>query len=1279
MADAETIKEFVVNFVYKSDEASQRRAQQGLQGTMQTTEQMQVAVANLQKALNDLGKAFGSMAGPATQLQAHNKAITDSWERVRKGAVEFGRVSTLAVAGFLAQMRDVAKQYQEIGFIAQRTGASIQSLKALEQASRGLGVSAGQTAAAIAHMQELFQTQPGTEQQFLGQAGKYFEIARKEAHLTTEEWNKLDKATQQYLASRAFLADPSVPDHAKKMWGEKWWGTQYAETRKAIDNNKEYFASFKENIKAAEAMGETEAKHQQRVKDATAAQQAWTNLVEHFNTVWSQAFGDIAPLLTSVLKGLDEVVKVVAKINNMFPFAAVIEGLGIAGGASWALWRAFKALGGVFGGAGKEGSAFKKILDGVKGGLDETCKQDCGTLSKGLEDAAKKTKSLSDNAKDLGLNMRAISAAGLMISVVEKGVEDRRKLAKQLGETDPFSERTSAHLKQQREEQVRAAVPGLGKLVDAINAPRAALGLETGQQRVEREVREADKAAAAPTAAQPAPAAATPAATTTQTSAAQAAAAAAPVAAAAAAQAVATAHPATPAAPEAPRRSWLSELWSGDPLKRAGVNLPGPKVGYQQGGIVRANLHPGEMVLPKPISEGLQRLYKGGGGQQAPHMDQSRMINMITSGLRPVLNELLQHSPILGQIAFLQSAIPVLKRGMERYERLGPDEVRRQSEAQFRASPAGRALDPAYQQIARGHEALAGPEGAVGRNLSDWVRGVAHAPKVIIDNVDDFARELIRGAARRGRPEPTGEPTGVPGAPGAPGAVPGAPGAPGAAAGAPTTLGGRVGAAVGRAVGGAEAAISRFVGGQTFEQMAPQVTAKLQQDLGLTKEQAAGIVGNLGVESGGFRQMEEVGGGGGLGWAQWTGTRRKDFERFAAERNLDVKSPEANYQFLVHEMQQPEHRQYLQALRGAKSVEEATSVTQSMYERPAAATAHPERRLAMAQQAFRAPAPEQIVAGPITPGFPGAGAQPGEIARAPGAQRVPPQVAEGGRLPFQTTGGGKVLTDRPPAGVNPDLFESTRAGMEASLPEGYTARVTSGVRSGDPRSQHFGGKALDWQIYDEKGNKVPNRGAENSGLYRQAYVHGLAHMMTNKPELADQMAWGGHFGTKIGGGGVEDTMHYDLAGPRGGMLGGEKAISAEHREAAQIAQQMQGAQVMTAQRGGIIPNLPALGGMMPLIAHAGEMVLPQALSQGLQRLIGGGGGPGMMGMMERMMLGGGMGTTNIGGSRNVTINQHNTHQFGSGGGDQQAVLQRFRDVHERLTGDLVRNFRAAIV
>lgn len=91
-----------------------------------------------------------------------------------------------------------------------------------------------------------------------------------------------------------------------------------------------------------------------------------------------------------------------------------------------------------------------------------------------------------------------------------------------------------------------------------------------------------------------------------------------------------------------------------------------------------------------------------------------------------------------------------------------------------------------------------------------------------------------------------------------------------------------------------------------FDNLAPRVMRELISDFDLTVEQAAGILGNLGAESG-LRAIQELrptirGSRGGFGWAQWTGPRRVAFERWARARGFDFTSYEANYGYLKAEL-----------------------------------------------------------------------------------------------------------------------------------------------------------------------------------------------------------------------------------------------------------------------------------------------------------------------------------------------------------------------------------------
>ncbi len=143
--------------------------------------------------------------------------------------------------------------------------------------------------------------------------------------------------------------------------------------------------------------------------------------------------------------------------------------------------------------------------------------------------------------------------------------------------------------------------------------------------------------------------------------------------------------------------------------------------------------------------------------------------------------------------------------------------------------------------------------------------------------------------------------------------------------------------------------------GTTFTQKAPGIISRLMADFNITREQAAGVLGNLGHESGGLNKLQEQnptvpGSRGGYGWAQWTGPRRRAFEKWAADKGLDVSSDEANYGFLKHELETT-HKGAITALKKTSTVEDATTEFERTYEQ--AGIKHYPSRFKWAQKALR--------------------------------------------------------------------------------------------------------------------------------------------------------------------------------------------------------------------------------------------------------------------------------------------------------------------------------------
>lgn len=125
----------------------------------------------------------------------------------------------------------------------------------------------------------------------------------------------------------------------------------------------------------------------------------------------------------------------------------------------------------------------------------------------------------------------------------------------------------------------------------------------------------------------------------------------------------------------------------------------------------------------------------------------------------------------------------------------------------------------------------------------------------------------------------------------------------------------------------------------SWEQLAPQTVQRLSNDLSISPQVAAGIVGQLGYESAGLQSINEKqpvvpGSRGGYGWAQWTGPRRTQFESWAQQNKMDVADPEANYQFLVYELTKTPEKGVLNKLKDVQDPVQAGKIFTDSYLRP---------------------------------------------------------------------------------------------------------------------------------------------------------------------------------------------------------------------------------------------------------------------------------------------------------------------------------------------------------
>lgn len=122
--------------------------------------------------------------------------------------------------------------------------------------------------------------------------------------------------------------------------------------------------------------------------------------------------------------------------------------------------------------------------------------------------------------------------------------------------------------------------------------------------------------------------------------------------------------------------------------------------------------------------------------------------------------------------------------------------------------------------------------------------------------------------------------------------------------------------------------------GTNVDAVAPQLVTRLSGDLGLTKDQAAGVVGWLAGESMLNSGSVNQGGLGGkdTGLAQWVGPRKKALLDYAASVGADPMAQETQVQFLEREIQSPQYAKALAAVRAAPTVEAANRAFGDFYE-----------------------------------------------------------------------------------------------------------------------------------------------------------------------------------------------------------------------------------------------------------------------------------------------------------------------------------------------------------
>ena len=119
------------------------------------------------------------------------------------------------------------------------------------------------------------------------------------------------------------------------------------------------------------------------------------------------------------------------------------------------------------------------------------------------------------------------------------------------------------------------------------------------------------------------------------------------------------------------------------------------------------------------------------------------------------------------------------------------------------------------------------------------------------------------------------------------------------------------------------------------------------QSKGLNAHQAAGIVGNLIVESGGLNATIKGDNGKAFGLAQWHPDRQKGLKALAQKRGTDISDFDTQLEYVWEELNSPRYKLALNGILNSRNAKEATTAFMKHFEKPG--IPHFEKRLKEAE------------------------------------------------------------------------------------------------------------------------------------------------------------------------------------------------------------------------------------------------------------------------------------------------------------------------------------------
>ncbi len=625
MADAGVIKELFVSLGIKVDQSAFSRLKDGVKGATKSATELQEASDKAAKAVTGQGEALKKAADEPTRkyVDAHEK-ISKGQASFLKQTTDIARVGIAAAGAFATGIVKMASSYEQLYYMAMRAGTTADSISKLQFASEQVGQGAQGLANAVVSVNHAISAGgPGIEGLVKKWSGADWEKAKdKTKPMLDLMQNLVDKFNEGGTNSKAFaeiLAQQmGIPVQLLR--------DMAADGGKLLKETKANVAEMDRLIAESGVNQAGLAEKSHKIMGQLGEAQTQLGLV------WSLALGKISDPLIKLLGYLNQFLDWVLAFNDANPGAALGEVAAASAAAGVAFNALLSALG--VGGAIAFGPMTAAALALAAAGLlivqnwepiskffknqfdvisDDFNRHDWKSLGSDLglaikygftslgnwligefEDMGRQVAHIDWNALGKTVGTAVADGFGAFFGTNLDGQNLGDRLVKAFGDLAKIGFQAGEAFMAGLSDALEKQIPGLKAVEDLLNR---AMNFAQGGKGVN--VRPDPGAGGGPVA----PGTAGPGA-------------------------------AAPKGGGGKDRSWgefFQELWSGDVLglgmtpagnadagnadagnADAGNADAGSKKSFQGGGIVTADLHEGEMVLPPPISRGLQALIKAG-------------------------------------------------------------------------------------------------------------------------------------------------------------------------------------------------------------------------------------------------------------------------------------------------------------------------------------------------------------------------------------------------------------------------------------------------------------------------------------------------------------------------------------------------------------------------------------------------------------------------------------------------------------------------------------------